>query len=510
MKKTFIYAIIPTIVSLSSCADLSLEPNFLTGSNFPKTDADAIVATNAIYVPESKISATITYFVDAASDATISGEAVLGDGGATLSNLTYGTSNTNVDYIWKQLYIGISNANALIEALGDASSVNPTLAERLTNEARFLRAHYYFYLVQLFGDVPLVLSTGGGIGVPRDDVHQVYSQIVADLQAATALPLDADYPAADKGRASKGAAYALLAKVHLTWATTPGVDNPDAHYTAAVTAASQVTGYSLTDNFLDNWNKNNRYPTEHIFSASHIVGQEAAGDGGNHQAHCAFATTFDDETPHLVVSDSSFFTRFEPDDQRYEGSYLFEATNPDNGKTTRYTLPRYRKYIDVDNIATSAFTRDHNRTILRYADVLLIHAEALNELGHTTDALPLLNQVRHRAFHNVTPPLYPENFYIHATSQEEVRDAIRRERFFEFVYEQSRWFDLVRWKVLVKTIRKVEAQEKNNHVSLKHYRFPIPQSERNLNPNLTQNPGYDDNNLSPYLAPDYEVGTDGF
>jgi hypothetical protein len=510
MKKTFVYLLTLTVTFLTSCADLSLEPAFLTSANFPKTDADAIVAANGVYVPESLISATVTYFVDAASDATISGEAVLGDGGATLSNLTYGTSNSYVDFIWKKLYTGISNANALIESLADAPAVTPALAERLINEARFLRAHYYFYLVQLFGDVPLVLSSQGGIGVPRDDVQQVYTQIVADLQAATALPHDAGYPAADKGRASKGATYALLAKVQLTWATTPGVDNPQAHYTAAVDAASQVTGYSLTGNFLDNWNKNNRYPAEHIFSASHIIGQEAAGDGGNHQSHCAFATTFDDETPHLVVADSSFFLRFDTHDQRYEGSFLFQATNPDNGKTTQYTLPRYRKYIDVDNIATSAFTRDHNRTILRYADVLLIQAEALNELGRTQEALPLLNQVRHRAFLHVTPPENPENFYILTSSQDELRDAIRRERFYEFVYEQSRWFDLVRWKVLVKTIRKVEAQEKNNHVSLKHYRFPIPQSERNLNPNLTQNPGYEDNDLSPYLTSGYETGTDGF
>ncbi|MDR3267931.1 MAG: RagB/SusD family nutrient uptake outer membrane protein [Tannerella sp.] len=502
---------------LFACNDLDVIPlDTLTGSNFLKSDEDAVAAVNGVYNPYVYLSSTLTYIIDGASDATISGEANLGGGGPDMASLTYDAANSYVYTAWSTFYTGITNANALIEALSASDTgVTEPLRSRLLGEARFLRALYYFYLVQLYGDVPLILHGDEGISATRNTVNEVYTQIVSDLGDATsALPL-AYASGDDKGRATQGAAYALLAKVNLVWAQTPGVNSPAEKYQASVAAADAVQGYRLAPVYTDNWNKSLRDGVENIFSQHHLQGLAGSGDGGNHQSHCAFATTFSDETPHLVVTDISFYDRFDDSDQRKAGSYLAEATNPENNQTTHYTLPRFRKYIDVDNLVASATSRDFDRTILRYADVLLIKAEALNELGRTTEAIIPVNQVRHRAYKvgdyaDGTATVTVEDIsYAAGISQYDLKRAIRRERYLEFVYEQNRWFDLVRWKVLVKTIKKVapsKDQNKAGNIELKYYRFPIPQSQRDLNPDgLWQNWGYEGATVAnPYAGSEYE------
>jgi hypothetical protein len=196
------------------------------------------------------------------------------------------------------------------------------------------------------------------------------------------------------------------------------------------------------------------------------------------------------------VSDIKFYNKFDDRDQRKGGSYAKRLWNPDSLNYFTFKLPRFRKYIDTANISTTNLTRSIDRTILRYADVLLIKAEAINELnqGPNDEAYAAINQVRRRAYRQ--PLTQPSEFDFANLSYEQFRDSLRDERFFEFVYEQQRFFDLVRWRILVKTVKTINpdngSDTDKSAIALKHYRFPIPQSQRNINPTgLWQNWGWD-------------------
>jgi hypothetical protein len=482
---------------LLSCNDLSLVPvDRLTGSNFPLTDNDAIAAVNGVYVANSDFSSSSSYVAELPADATQCGEEVTSGSGAAIGVYQHDANNGTVTYVWSVLYQGVTGANAAIDNIAAAGSVSEPLKTRLIGEAKFLRALYYFYLVQLFGEVPLVLHPEDGIGSTRAPLDDVYAQIVDDLKAASAngvLPVA--YGGADKGRVTNGAAWALLAKVYLVWAQVSPDGNASEKYTQAIEAANHVTGYELEEDFLDNWNTSRRNGKESIFSAHHVVSQSSNGDGGNHLAHCSFATGFSDKTPHLIISDLSFYNRFDDRDQRKAGSYAKRLYNPEADEYFEFTLPRFRKYIDTLNITTTNLTRSIDRTILRYAEVLLIKAEAQNERDHAPNAesYEAVNQVRRRAFRHIPLTAASEDDVPVGLSYEQFREVVRNERFFEFVYEQQRWFDLVRWRILVKSAGAIKNEfTDKSAISLKHYRFPIPQSQRNINPEgLWQNWGWD-------------------
>jgi hypothetical protein len=488
------------LFGLASCNGLELVPESqLTRTTFPLTDNDAIAAVNGVYIYNSDISSSSSYIGDLPSDATQCGEEVTAGSGASIGIYQHDANNGTVGFWWSTLYTGVTSANAAIDDITSADGVSESLKTRLIAEARFLRALYYFYLVQTFGDVPIILHADEGVGAIRASVDEVYTQIVDDLKAAAAPGvLPESYGGDDKGRVTNGAANALLAKVYLVWAqTSPDKDaaKRNERYTAAIAAANSVKGYSLEEVFLDNWNTSKRDGKENIFSAHHVVSQSGPGDGGNHLAHCSFATSFSNTTPHLIVSDIKFYNKFDDRDQRKSGSYAKQLWNPDSSNYFVFKLPRFRKYIDTANISTTNLTRSIDRTILRYADVLLIKAEAINELKHgpDADAYEAINQVRRRAYKHF-PVTAPSSDDLSAgLSYEQFRDSLRDERFFEFVYEQQRFFDLVRWRILVKTVKPIKnADTDKSAISLKHYRFPIPQSQRNINPTgLWQNWGWD-------------------
>ena len=532
MKKIFTFAV-ATLLVASSCNDrLDLVPlSALEQRNFLKSDRDAILAVNGVYATEvDNESVVIAYLVDLASDASKSGATMLGGSGGSLSTLLYDATNSYPYWAWAGSYYGITNANALIDALANPNTaVSAGIRRRVTGEALFLRAFHYFQIVPLFGEVPLVLSSDidAGVGVSRADVNEVYAQIVADLVAAADNLSDykvrENYSAEDQGRVTQQAAYGLLAKVYLYWAQTDGATGVTAKLDSAVYYADKVTGYSLEEDFHANWDKENRYGKESLFAVNYVISQESFGDGGNHLTHCAFFTTYNDTlTPHIVVSDRTFYDRFDDRDQRKEASFLADVEVPreqvaDYGEHVYYTLPRYQKYIDPKNREASAYNRELNATALRYADVLLVKAEAINERDRAPDAAAYdaINEVRRRAwkvgkYSDGTATVTPDEVDLRGLDYWGFRKALRRERYYEFVYEQQRWYDLARWKVLVKTMRRVSAAQKNEHVHAKHYRFPVPQRDRDLNAALWQNWGYggSDAPAPPYSRPDYEGGTE--
>jgi hypothetical protein len=504
IKKIISYILLPAFAGgLWSCTD-SLEQNpidQLTKGSFPQTDADAIAAVNGIY-QAAELSTRFGYTIDLTSDLTVTGENPNGDAGF-LSSQQWEPFNSYITYMWQTFYAGITNANVLIDNLADAESlITPTLAGRLTGEAKFLRAYYYQYAVQFWGEVPLVLHKGvndEGAGLTRADIDDVYRQIETDLKdAANNLPHAREYAGSDRGRATWGAAKTLLAKVYLVWGqTSPTLNNAQKNelYAKSIETANEVIAsgdYELEEEYARNWSVENRNGKESVFATQHSLSQSSDGGGGNHLMHCAFATGFTQSLPHVVVSSLKFRDDFDPRDQRKGVTYADSLFNPDKGEWFHFDIPRYLKYIDPIDPNGSASNRNIDRTVLRYAEVFLLRAEAINEYGNAPDNVALndINIVRRRAFRQ--PLNVPSEYDVaDGLNYEEFKAKIQQERVFELTYEQNRRLDLVRWKILVKTLKESGVAAKQN-VSLKNYRFPIPGSQRNINPDvLWQNWGYD-------------------
>ncbi|GHU83410.1 membrane protein [Bacteroidia bacterium] len=523
MKKIFLF--ITTLAFFAACNDLDVNPlNGIDQETFIQSDQDAILAINGVYAAlvESE-SVVVAWNVDLGSDASKAGDAAPEDAAAQLSSFNFHDGIAHTYWAWGDHYYGIANATFLINKLNDpATPVSDKIRKRVRGEAEFLRAYFNFLIVQIFGEVPLIIESGAttGVGVERDPVQTVYAQIEKDLINSAAdlsdYPTSDAYGADDKGRITQQSAYGLLSKAYLTWAQTDETQEINTKLDKAVEYANKVTGYELEQQFGDNWHKDNRYGKESLFSANYVISQQSAGNGGNHLTHCAFSTGFEQQSPHSVLSDRTFFDRFDDRDQRKLGTFLTRATNPDNGQTTIFNEPRYAKYIDPDDPARSSKNRELNATILRYAEVLLVKAEAINERYQSPnpEAYEAINKVRRRAYKvgeyadGTATATLAEAQLPAGLDYRGFQQAVRRERLFELTYEQVRWFDLKRWKVLVKTVKRVAASSKKDNVASKHYRFPLPKSQRDLNDKLWQNWGYEGSKATtpPYADPNYEGG----
>jgi hypothetical protein len=520
MKKYIYILLIVLTATFVSCNDFDVTPlGQLSGSNFPASDADAIALTDGIYYPNVRISTALGYVIDLTSELEANAENE-NSGGYYLGVMNWDPTNSYVQTVWQNLYEIVTRANDVVDKVGEESD----LRRRLQGEARFLRAYAYFYLVQLWGDVPLVLHNLDGATAPRNDVENVYQQIVDDLiYAAENLPNVAEYPATDKGRATKGAAYAYLAKVYLVWGQTSTLrDKAKERYTESVKYANLVTGYSLEEVFLDNWSNANRNGKESIFSVQHLQGQYGAGDGGNHLVHCSFVNGFSNAKgglPHVYATSDKWYEDFDDRDQRKRGTYIKEYRNPDGKHPDSvfvFDRVRYRKYVDTTDISNTANTRDINRTVIRYAEVLLLKAEAINERDGTpnAEAYEAINQVRRRAFRQFPVTTVSNIADLPAgLNYEQFKTWIQQERLFELTYEQNRWTDLVRWRIFVKTLKEavskgwIDESYLKQNVQPYYYRFPIPKSQRDINPEgLWQNYGYDGSTVTENPYKNYEPG----
>lgn len=487
--------------ALVSCGDsLDQTPlSSLAQGNLPATDADAIALVNSVYQVNVGKSTAFGYMTDLVTETTISGENPNG-GGGLLGLLKWDATNSYIVGMWSDLYKGITNANDVVDNVLGNSKISASIQQRVVGEAQFLRAYYLNYAVQFWGEVPIVLHNSEGTGVSRQPIDDVYTQIVTDLtEAAAKLP--ASYGNSDLGRATSGAAWALLSKVYLTWGqVSPTLTDAQRKekFNLAVEAANNVTGYELEEEFLANWDNNNRNGKESIFATQHNTGSAADGTGGNHLCHCAFSSGFSDALPHVVPANRDIEDSYEEGDQRKDGSFADSLYNDKTGKYYHFVLPRFRKYIDASDANGSSNNRNINRTILRYAEVLLVKAEAINERDHqpNSEAYEAINQVRRRAFKSF-PVTQPSAHDLPAgLDYAGFTKALRQEREWEFVYEQKHWLDLVRWRILVKTIKNStvaqDPQYNKQTISFAHYRYPIPQAQREINPEgLWQNWGYD-------------------
>ena len=387
---------------------------------------------------------------------------------------------------WAYHYKALLNVNTALKAILDGKVKNSTEDEisQLTGEAKLLRAYNYFQLVRLFGDVPLY-TEGDNPGLnpePRASVADVYAQIVSDLlDAASKLP--ATWPGDFQGRPTSGVANGLLAKVYITMATAPL--NQTSNYALAAAAAKKVMDagvYSLVPNVYDVFKYENKFGPEMMWSYISTT-DDGATDGQEWTGPEAPYYGWGD----ITCTDS--FTKRYPDQPRKD-AYLI-LYNSDSVYYTDWTVAAKRagikKYLYGPLEELNAYKIQYNMPILRYADVLLLYAEAANMAngGPTQAAVDALNAVIQRA-NGVkgTEPLSTLGM-----TKQAFDDKVIQERSWELCFENDRWFDIGRKRILEKVTAESEPWSVVNF-SVDDYLFAIPLVDLRLNPLLTQNPGY--------------------
>lgn len=463
----------------TSCSDfLEEDPeNQVATSNYYTTEQDAIAAVNSVYAYLGSYNAgntagvyhsTFWVTMGLASDELLNNQ--LGTPQFDqLASFTHNAENAAVLEIWQMHYKTITLANIAIERIPNIE-MNEDLRARLVNEAKFLRGLLYFNLVRMFGEVPLVTVENAPLTPEVASVDDIYAQILLDLTAAEELPVDGEI---QQGRATSGAAKALLAKVHLT----------RGDYDLASTKALEVINqhpYGLWEEFSDAFAIANRGGQEAVFSVGF-------GNGGGAISFWEVGQFNVRLLPTALSTDAGItnaqgwqyatpdlYAAFTDTDERKEDTFITQFVSND-GSTVSLDKVYIDKYWDRTSEPKGGDSFQ-DFPVLRYSDVLLVYAEAQARLGNFEVANQYLNMVRERAG-------LPE---VSASSMEPFIDLLLAERRREFVAEGKRWFDLTRLGRLEEAV----LEAKGISVSPDHYLFPIPQRERDVNPNLPQNSGY--------------------
>ncbi|WP_026632479.1 RagB/SusD family nutrient uptake outer membrane protein [Dyadobacter alkalitolerans] len=467
------------VLSLVACKDtfLDLAPiSSANSSTFYKTSSDMVLAINGAYGSLQLPGQYGRFFIvsEIPSDDTappLSGSITDQD---EFDKFYLRTTNPILAERWSDGYRGIYRCNTILDRLIPIP-MDETLKKRITGEAKFLRALMYFNLVRMFGGVPLVvkeiIDTNEGYSYGRNTVDEVYQQIIKDLSESELL-LPAAYGAADVGRATSGAAKALLGKVYLT----------RKQYADAVAKLREVVDmesmgtYALLPNYGEVFKTANKNGKESVFSVQYKKGSLGEGSGFANlyapQSSGNSVVLFSGDGNNRPTADLE--NAYEPGDVRKDISMASSYINEAGVKVDFYYV---KKYGDQPVVK---YDSEDNWPVIRYADVLLMYAEALNETGKTPDALPFLNRIRVRAKLGEKPAL----------SQAEMRLALEHERRVELAFEGHRWFDLVRTGRAQEVINsKSEAISLPTNITANNLIFPIPQSQIDVNPSvIMQNP----------------------
>jgi len=515
-----IIILLVSILAFVGCDDNYLEEvpkDFTSVENFFRNEDDAVAAVNSVYASFLDIQSYRFFALTELSTETTTSRNIPNAAShfSALDDMVYVSPATyNLYFCWLRYYQTISRANYVLANVGDMdeSKFNDTsLKDRVIGEAYFMRALNYFYLVRFFGGVPLrinyIESVNDAENIVRNTEAEVYNQIIADLEEAISrLPQGSTYSGSDIGRASQGAAKALLAKVYLQ--------------RGSICANNGITGDRLIAQSAD-FQKTASYCQEVIDSGEYglvacegLWGFDAIDNNGEiifrgeHSLsnitsaaimiyrYVALLNANFINASEIFTSQLDFYKEFSSNDIRK--SVIFYTQYVKNGNTIIYNIddpandgfssdtPTYTKYLEEGN---NPYGTDD--MILRYADVLLMKAEALNEVnnGPTADAYNAINQVRNRAGLDDLAGLSYTDF----------KKAVYIERQKEFVMEGHGWFDSQRYFSFYK-----ERQEASSGYTEyrfgpsvkvvlqdpKHRLMPIPQTAIDYNPLLEQNPGW--------------------
>ena len=548
-KKNLLFAAlvaVATSTGFTACSsdsdDNSSNNNQIDDQNVVADDASALSLVNGVYSHWQPLSSSFSFIIELNSNKLISFEGEESEAGPVNSRFEQEPTTWYQVKIFNHLLLGIAQDNEAITTISNSlklGKVTQAGYNAAVGKAKFLRGLAYLKLAQLWGEVP-VFTEAGGSTTERQELNVVFNQIVSDLTDAESLLLDYS---GDPRVPSKQAAQALLARTYLVWGDNPlsqaevaaianGQSDPafsktDARLQKAVEYANKVisSGRLALDPEYNklygrDYESNKRGTNEHLFTIAHDGDKKDAQ--GNHQTHCSWTFPFQNgengngyTQNHTEVADDDLYDDWkaeQPNDKRLAETYFVEVKNPETGLTHHYYSPIYtpingkgvdQSYDDAENLEIKQNSVD--RIEIRYAEVLLIKAEALVQLGRNSEAAEPFNQLRKRAgIAEVSAPTF---------------DQIKREWDYEFTYEQFSVLNSYRWKDLISSVQQVKNYKhfaddwkekqtftsdqeayfqkvhnhlvaKYNNVRGKHYRQPIPTGLSGEALGIAQNPGY--------------------
>ena len=549
MKKNFLFgaAIAATLLAgFSSCDknDDIVEQLIIDENNVVDDDASAVALVNGIYAHWQPLSSSFSFIIELNSNKLISFEGTEDKEGPLNSRFEQGPDTWYQIKIFNHLLLGVAQANDAIitinnsKALGKVSEAGYNAA---VGKAKFLRGLANLKLAQLWGEIP-VFTEEGGSTTERQSLDKVFAQIIKDLTDAESLLLNYN---GDPRIPSKQAAQALLARTYLVLGdnpltydqvadiastqTDPEFTTTPAYLEKAVEYADKVINSGLLALAPDfsklygrDYESNKLGQNEHLFTIAHDGDKVDAQ--GNHQTHCSWTFPFQNgqngkrySQNHTEVADDDLYDDWKAEqtnDKRLAKTYLTEVFNPEDSLTYKYYSPVYtpvngkgvdQSYDNSENLEIKQNSVD--RIEIRYAEVLLIKAEALVQLGRVAEAVAPFNQLRTRAgIEGVTANTLN-------------LEVIKREWDYEFTYEQFSLYNNLRWKDLITSVKKVshykhfaddweDKQEftdaerqyfekvhnhlkaKYNNVKGRNYRQPIPLGLSREDLGIAQNPGF--------------------
>lgn len=485
-------------VTMTSCEDfLTVQsPDELTSDSFWRDKSDAEAGLAAAY---SKLEASTNtwgfpevYFpVEAYREDIIKpgADAYNYPNWIELANFNYTNGNSQFSAYWQDNYYGINYSNQVIGNLPEipADKISEEDRNTILCEGYFLRAYYHMKLLLNWEQIVIrdkFIASTDDLDKPLGSRSETWDFIISDLTKATGLPLQRTPETT--GRATRGAAYAFLGWAHLTRAYEEP-DKKEAQLNAAVTALNSVSGYELEKELNSLFDASNKNSKEGIFEIQ-LTLNTANGASYRTQLHrfigCSEMWGWDEILPtdrlmEEYKKEGKIATTGRYDSRLYQTLFFRDEyfNDEEAGRVYGYTYddwfggadkPAFRKYMpaDYDGMYSNYFAP--NIMLMRYANVLLMKAEALNELGRTADAIPLINEIRARA----------DMPAMTGSSQAEVRAQIEHERMLEFPLENMRFYDLRRWGKAKEALHAVGRTEFD---PAKHNFYPVPIQEINTN-----------------------------
>jgi starch-binding outer membrane protein, SusD/RagB family len=468
---------------------------------------------NAYFNNEKEASVALNGVYSALDDTWISYDAMSDDmidqypweGPFEIGNGTYGSETDYILWKWQYSYKGIARANLFIEKMETVATFDADVKNRMIGEAKFLRAFWYADLADFYGDVPLITAPQSleEASTPKSPKAEVITQVLKDLDDAAAT-LPGSYSGGDIGRATKGAALALKTRVLLY----------NQRWSEAAAVAKTITGYSLYPDYAGLFTVEAENNEEIIFDSQYIKDKRVNGYSTiirDWKSFCPFKQLSDDyymANGKPITAPGSGFDALKPFENRdprlkqtlglpgedYGGAIYIPAD--DQNSPTGMAI---KKWVEFSN--DEYWNSEINLILIRYADVLLMYAEAQNEAsGPDASVYEAMNSVRERAgMPDVTPGL----------DQAQMRNEIRHERRIEFVGEGLRYSDIRRWHIAENVLVNGTGYDRNlladptdpsNWVyeeivvdertfsAPKNYIWPLPESELTVNKALVQNP----------------------
>lgn len=517
MKNYLSFFIVTVIVCITGCKkDLDItNPNTPTTTVFWKSASDAQLGINAIYSTFHRegLSRWLYFMTMVRSDegySTSPNPDIVNNYDAF--HIT-DYNNYLITSVWQDDYVGINRANQVIDNV-PAIDMDATLKQQLLAEAKFLRGFFYYNLATLYGNVPLLLHASKGNDYPATSPQDsVFIQAEHDFtDAAAALPVSYDAP--NVGRANKGAAYAMLGKAYMQ----------QHKYAEAKQALQWLTegegagNYALVSNYRDNFietaenNKESVFEFQHALNPNDTHDDDAAPGSDNLNYGTSIPPFFAPRPIGFTDGQARRWTVWQflmektsggQRDPRLAATYLYDSTDargPDytmvygrtfsslNYSSDPNAVPNthdvyFRKQLDDATMDGEVFHSGNNYRYLRYADVLLLYSEALNQLGQTAQAYVFVDKVRQRA------GLKPLSSVQPGLTQQAFLQQLKHERITELSGEGHRWEDLTRWGDLGSQLANRDAGFAN-FVKGRDELLPIPQFDLDINPNLQQNTGY--------------------